>query len=203
MNLYDVPRSGNCHKVRLLLSIAGIEYDRITIDFQGLEHKSPEHIARNPRGQVPVLDDSGHLIHDSQAILTYLATKYPSARNWLPTDAEGLADVVSWLSFAANEIAAGPMTARGINKLGRAGNLDEAQAKSLATLAILDGQLTANDWLAAGHSTIADLACYPYVGLAPQGGIDLKPYAGIVAWLRRIESLPGYVGMDGLPAQVG
>ncbi len=55
-----------------------------------------------------------------------------------------------------------------------------------------------NDWLACGHLTVADIAVYPYIALAPEGQIDLEPFPAVIAWMRRIQALPGYIGMPGM-----
>jgi glutathione S-transferase len=63
---------------------------------------------------------------------------------------------------------------------------------------VLDGHLASNDWLAAGRPTVADVACYPYVALAPEGEISLAPYKNVIAWIARIQALPGYIAMPGI-----
>jgi glutathione S-transferase len=198
LKLYDLERSGNCYKVRLLLSLLGLPYEGIGVDLPGGEHKKPAYLAINPLGQVPVLADGGLLLRDSQAILVYLARK-SGGEDWLPTDAEGLARLMQWLSFAANELLVGCARARAIIRFGRKGDLGETQAFARGTLAVLDAHLAGREWLERGRPTIADIACYPYVALAPEGGVALDGYAAIRAWIHRVEALPGYVPMSGLP----
>ena len=69
MKLYDREQSGNCHKVRLLLSMLGLEYERVPVDLGSGEHRKPEFLRLNPRGQVPTLTDGDVTVWDSQAIL--------------------------------------------------------------------------------------------------------------------------------------
>ena len=79
----------------------------------------------NPFGQVPVIDDGGTIVSDSNAILVYLATRYDGARAWLPRDPAGAAAVQRWLSVAAGPIAFGPAAARLITVFGAKFNADE------------------------------------------------------------------------------
>ena len=98
MKLYDAALSGNCHKVRLLLSMLELTHEVVPISLPDLEQKTPVHLARSLLGTVPVLEDGDAVIYDSQAILVYLARKY-CGEEWLPTDATGLATVFQWKPF--------------------------------------------------------------------------------------------------------
>ncbi|GFM66067.1 glutathione S-transferase [Pseudomonas cichorii] len=192
MKLYDLDVSGNCYKVRLFAALANIELDVVAVDFLAGEHKKPPLSDMNPLGQLPVLEDGSYIIRDSQAILVYLAGQYGGLA-WWPAHPQGQADIVQWLSFASNEVQHSLCAARLVQKFGIV--LDKAQAleKSTVTLSLLDAHLERNDWLAIDRPSIADCAVYPYVVLAPEGGVDLAPYANIARWMERIEALPGYL----------
>ncbi|MGJ0492815.1 glutathione S-transferase family protein [Methylobacter sp.] len=189
--------SGNCHKVRLMLSLLGLEYRSIAVNGSQRQHKSEAFIVMNPFGQVPVLTDGEVTIRDSQAILVYLARQYGN-EYWLPNQAAALAGVIAWLATAANEVAQGPNRLRLHYKFGRPINLDEAEQITANLLQILQAQLEQHDWLAGDQVSIADIAVYPYIALAPEGKIDLDGYSAIMAWMRRIQALPAYVGMPGM-----
>lgn len=197
ITLYEFALSGNCHKIRLMLSLLELEYTSILVDGSQKQQKSANFLAINPFGQVPVLSDDEVVIRDSQAILVYLARKYGNT-NWLPEDAALLAEVTAWLSTAANEVSLGPNRLRLHHKFGRAINIDESSQITLNLLAILQQQLALRPWLISEQTTIADIAIYPYIALAPEGGIDLSPYPAVTTWLSRIQALPGYVGMPGM-----
>lgn len=197
MKLYEFPLSGHSHKVRLMLSLLGQKYDSVIVNGQEREQKSAPFLVKNPFGQVPVLEDGSTLIRDSQAILVYLARQY-GADHWLPLAPAAMAEVMAWLSTAANEISRGPMALRLHYKFGREVNLIEAQQITLHVLQILQAQLAHQTWLAGDQVSIADIAVYPYLALAPEGGVDLSIYPGITAWLARIQSLDGYTGMPGM-----
>lgn len=196
MQLYDFELSGNCYKVRLLLSLLGLPYRHVRVDLAALEHKRPEFLRMNPRGQVPVLRDGPIVVWDSMAILAYLAQRYDG--DWSPTDPVTHAQVMQWLAVSENEILYGLARARACYRFKRPYHLEECQKLGTAALDVLETRLTGHRWLAADRCTIADVACYPYVALAPEGGLSLHTFPGIQAWIARIQSLDGYVGMPGI-----
>jgi len=197
IKLFDCELSGNCYKVRLMLSLIGLEHEIVPVDFIGGEHKFPPFLKLNPLGQVPILIDGDLVIRDSQAILVYLARCY-GGEDWLPVEAESMSKVVQWLSVAANEIQHGPATARLHFVFNLKTDLELAQQRADVILKVLDEHLQERNWLELDHPTIADVACYPYVGLAPEGEISLEAYPNVVAWIARIKKLKGYIGMPGL-----
>ena len=197
MKFYDAALSGNCHKIRMLLSMLEVPHEVVPISLPDLDHRTPEHLARNPLGTVPVIEDGDVTIYDSQAILVYLARMY-GGDDWLPTDTAGQALVQQWLAFAVNEIWNGPALARAFLLFDRDVDLARCQASGRNALAHLDARLSEHDWLALDRPTIADIACYPYSALAEAGEISLAPYKALDAWFKRIEALPGYVSMPGL-----
>lgn len=200
IKLYDAPASGNCHKVRLMLSLLGLDYETIPVSLPDAEQKTPAYLAMNPLGQVPVLDDDGVVLRDSQAILVYLAAKYGGGK-WLPADdPAALGHVMEWMSFCSNEMLNGCAVSRALVIFKREGDLEGARALARRVLGILDGHLADRDWLAGDAPTVADIANYVYAGLVHQGGIDPHEYKNVSAWLGRVEALDGYVGMAALPA---
>jgi glutathione S-transferase len=192
MKLYMSPSSGNAYKVRLLLEMLGVPYEKAQLDFPGKEHKQPPFLAINPRGQVPALEDEGRVFWDSTACLVYVARKHGGER-WLPTDPAGMAEVMQWLALANNELHYGLQWGRGVVNKIKQGNLEEYQGYGNKGLEVLEGRLKGNDWLACGRPTIADLACYPYTVVSPEGGFKLENYPAVQAWLKRVEALPGWV----------
>lgn len=192
MKLYLHPLSGHSHRARLFASLLGLAPELIEVDLMAGAHKTPEFLALNPFGQVPVLvDDDGTVIADSLAILVYLARK-TGRTDWFPDDAEGTARVQRWLSVAAGEVAYGPAAARLITVFGAKYNPDEVIARAHALLGKLEASLADRAWLAADHATIADVAIYSYVARAPEGNVDLAGYPLVRAFLRRVEALPGF-----------
>ncbi len=192
MKLYDLEASGNCYKVRLFAALANIELEKVPVDFLSGAHKQPPLSNMNPLGQLPVLEDGAQVFRDSQAILVYLAGAYGGLA-WWPAHPQGQAEIVQWLSFAANEVQHSLCAARLVQKFGYDLDQSAALAKAPAVLALLDAHLHRHDWLALGRPTIADCAVYPYVVLSPEGGVELEPYSHVARWMKRMEELPGFL----------
>jgi len=197
MILYNIALSGNCHKVRLILSFLGIEFEIHDLDLGASEQSSDAYLMVNPFGQAPVLDDNGTLIRDSQAILVYLAKKYGD-KQWWPETANELAEIISWLSTAANEIQNGPARLRVHYKFGRPIDFKQATETTNKVLKIIDSHLYDKVWLVGNKPTIADIAVYPYLALAHEGHIDMTAYNHIHNWKTRFESLTHYLAMPGI-----
>lgn len=195
MKLYGIPLSGHTHRVELFLNILKLPHEYVLMDLGGGEHKQAPFLAKNAFGEVPVLEDGEVTLADSHAILVYLATRYDASGQWLPRDAVAAAQVQRWLAIAAGKIAGGPATARLVNVFGAPRNLAAAQTMATNLFAVMEQELQSRRWLAGEHATIADLACYSYIAHAPEGGISLKPYPQLRAWLAQIRALPGFVPM--------
>ncbi len=196
MKLYHAPNSGNAFKARLMLSLLGLDHEIEDVDLRAGDNRAAEFLALNPRGQIPVLVDGERVIWDSQAILVYLARRH--GETWLPLDPEPMARVMQWLAVAENELLFGLARARAVVAFGRPWDYEQCKTLGEAGLQVLDDHLRGRDWLAADRPTIADIACYPYVALAPEGKIALDPYTSIAAWIGRIQGLDGYVDMVGI-----
>ncbi|PSN06429.1 glutathione S-transferase [filamentous cyanobacterium CCT1] len=198
IKLYGHELSGNSYKVRLLLELLGLDYEWVKVDLMKAEHKSPDYLALNPFGQVPLLIDGDVTLADAQAILVYLARQY-GRENWLPTEALPLAQVVRWLSTTAGEVRQGPENARLYHLFGATNiNIDRAHQKAEHILTQLDKRLSSQPWLEFNRPTIADVAVFPYVALARDGKVDLDAYPSVLAWIDRIKQLPGFVPMAGV-----
>lgn len=192
MKLHHHPLSGHSHRAVLAASLLNIPHELVEVDLKAGAHKRPEFLALNPFGQVPVLEDDGVIVADSNAILVYLARK-ADRTDWLPEDPRGAAAVQRWLSVAAGEVAYGPAAARLITVFGASFNADEVIGRAHTLLARLEAQLESADWLVGSQPTIADIAIYSYVARAPEGNVDLSSYPNVNAFLLRVEALPGFV----------
>ncbi|MDJ0733527.1 MAG: glutathione S-transferase [Nostocaceae cyanobacterium] len=198
ITLYGHEMSGNSYKVRLLLELLNLEYEWVKVDLMQGEHKSPEYLALNPFGQVPLLVDGDIKLADAQAILVYLARQY-GGDTWLPLDPLSLAQVMRWLSTTAGEVRQGPENARLYHLFGASSiNIERAYQKSEHILTQFNQHLSTRTWLEFEHPTIADIAVFPYVALAGDGKIDLNPYPNVITWINRVKQLPSYIPMTGL-----
>jgi len=193
--LHRFALSGHSHRAELLLSLLGLPYELAEVDLRAKAQKAPGFLAKNPFGQVPVMEDGSVTIADSSAILVYLADRYDETSRWLPRDSEARARVQQWLSVAAGELALGPAVARRIKVFGAP--LDHERASSIAhdLFAVMERHLATHQFFVGDAATIADIAMYTYTAHAPEGGVDLEPYKQIRTWLKRIEALPGFVPM--------
>ncbi|MBD2534251.1 glutathione S-transferase [Nostoc flagelliforme FACHB-838] len=203
IQLYGHELSGNSYKVKLMLSLLGLDYEWVEVDLPRGAHKQPEFLALNSFGQVPVLVDGNIILADAQAILVYLARQY-GTEGWLPQEPEPMSRIIRWLSTTAREIRFGPESAR-LYHLFKATdiNLEQVNQKSEFILTQLNNHLAESEWLELGHPTIADVAVFPYVALANDGKISLEPYAHVQAWIERLKHLPGFIGMIGIEEPAG
>jgi glutathione S-transferase len=198
--LHGFPLSGHSHRAELMLRLLDLPFAFHQVDLAGGEQRSESFLRLNPFGTVPVIEDDGVVVADSCAILVYLATKYDADGLWLPRDAEGAAQVQRWLSVAQGPVFNGPCSARLVTVFGM--DFDHARAKAVAErlFTTLDAVLAERTFLVNERPTIADVALYSYIAHAPEGGVALTPHAHLVAWLRRIEALPGFAPMPATKA---
>ncbi|MCV2360209.1 glutathione S-transferase [Paucibacter sp. TC2R-5] len=195
VKLYTFPLSGHAHRVRLALSLLHVPTELVEVDLRKGAQKQPGFLALNPFGQVPVIEDQGTVVADSNAILVYLARKYGN-NDWLPADPAGEAAVQRWLSVAAGLVAFGPAAARLVTVFGAGFNATEVINRAHGLLKVMDAELTGRDFLLGAKPSIADIANYSYIAHAPEGNVSLADYPHVRAWLARIEALPGFVGMQ-------
>ena len=200
LKLYRHALSGHAHRAELALSLLGLPHERIDVDLAARQHKTAEFLARHPFGQLPLLEDDGHFVWDSTAILVYLATQHDPAGRWLPHDAAGRAAVQAWLSVASGLIAFGPAAARLVTVFGARFDADEVITRAHGLFRVMEGELARRPFLVGSHATLADVAAYSYTVNAPEGNVDLAPYPALRAWLARIEALPGFVPFQATPA---
>jgi glutathione S-transferase len=209
--LHDFELSGNCYKIRLMLSILGLPYKTVAVDFYpGREHKSAAFLQLNPLGQLPVLEDDTLILRDAQAILVYLAAKYDPSDVWYPrNDPDMLGAIAQWLSFA-EQLTLTASAARLHDAFLYDLDVEAARAGAHRLFRVLDEHLwfaeyVGREWLCpADHPTIADIACFPYVMLSEEGGVYRQDYPAIRRWGDRVKRIPGFIDMPGIfPAAPG
>jgi glutathione S-transferase len=195
IRVYSSALSGHSHRVGLMLSLLDLPFETINLSLREGEHRTAEFLAKNPWGEVPVIEDGEVVIYDSTAILVYLALKYDEAGTWLPRDPQGAAEAQRWLGMAAGPIAFGPNRARLVALFNAA--LDPVQAKAVSErlLVNLERELADRLFAIGPTPTIADVAAYSYLAVAPEGGVTLEQYPNVRAWLSRVEALPRFLPM--------
>ncbi len=191
--------SGNCFKVKLALKQLKLPYEWVHVDILDKETRTPEFLAMNPNGRIPLLEtEDGVYLWESNAILHYLA----EGSKLLPVDRLLHAQVLQWMFFEQYSHEPYIATARYIIRyLGRPAEqeqrLQDRMAPGYAALQVMQQHLKTRKYFVGEHYTIADIALYAYTHVAHEGGFDLTPYPAVRTWLERISSQTCYVGMDG------
>lgn len=205
IQLYNYDLSVNCYKQRLMMSILGVEYESIPVDFfPGWEHKSAEFKKINPLGHIPVIVDGDYTLRDAHAILVYLAAKYDPSKRWYPAhDPELIGEVAQWMLFAEGTTNTAS-AARLHDNLGYEFDIEAVRAGAHRLFRVLDEHLWFRereglDWICAdAHPTIADIAIFPDVMMSEEGGISRLPYPALRRWTERIRRLDGFTPMPGI-----
>jgi glutathione S-transferase len=198
LKIYGDVYSGNCYKLKLLCSILSITHQWVAVDILKGESRTPEFLELNPNGQIPLLiTDRGECLAESNAILFYLARD----SHFLPDDVMQQARVLEWLFFEQYSHEPNIAVARFIARyLGmpedRKADYESKQKGGNRALAIMEEKLQTSPCLVGDSCSIADISLYAYTHVAEEGGFDLSRYPAIKSWLKRIQSLPGFVGMD-------
>ena len=122
IRVYRHALSGHCHRVELMMSLLGVPFEAVDTAFGPAGSRSPEGLARNAFGQLPVIEDGDLTLADSNAILVYLCRKYDPSGRWYPDDPATAGRIQRWLSAAARQLAEGPATARVGNLFNRGGD---------------------------------------------------------------------------------
>ncbi|MDC5070963.1 glutathione S-transferase family protein [Acinetobacter baumannii] len=197
MIIYGDVDSGNCYKIKLLLSLLNISHRWIHIDILNKDTQTAEFLSLNPNGKIPVLVlDDGRVLSESNAILGYLA----EGKELIPADPYMKAKMYQWMFFEQYSHEPFIAVARFINKyLGlapeRIEEYHKLQPKGHKALSIMNKALVGHDYLVGNKFTIADIALYAYTHVAEEGGFDLKLYPNIQEWCQRIQKYPKYVSM--------
>ena len=197
LKVYGMSTSGNCHKVRMVLEALKLPYAWEEVDTREGTTRMPEFLAKNPNGQVPLLEiERGVYLPESNAIIFYLA----DGSALLPTDRLERAQMLRWLFF--EQYSHEPYIA--VARFLRAFHRDPASQRALAdskmdggyrALGVMEQRLSKESFLVGGRYTIADIALYAYTHVADEGGFDLARFPAVQSWLKRVEAQPGHVKM--------
>lgn len=179
--------SGNCLKVKWVADHLGLDYRWTEVDIMKGESRTPEFLARNPAGQVPlvVLAD-GRPLAQSNAIILHLA----EGSDLIPSDSYERARMLEWMFWEQYSHEPYVAVARfQVKYEGRdPASLDaKLVSRGVAALARLEAGLEGRNYLASDRLSLADVALVAYTRLAGEGGFDLAPYPNLRAWIQRVE----------------
>ena len=193
--LYDFLPSGNGYKVRLLLNLLDIAYERVDVNILNKETRTPEFLEKNPNGKIPLLEIAeDKFLAESNAILYYLS----QGTEYFPTDNYARSQVMQWLLFEQYSHEPNIATSRyWISILQQPEKykeeLKEKRKLGNAALQVMEQHLNSHNFFVEETYTIADIALYAYTHLAEEGGFDLGQYSAIRAWFKRIQAHPKHI----------
>ncbi|MBF6024708.1 glutathione S-transferase family protein [Lysobacter niastensis] len=203
MTVYGYSSSGNCHKLRLMLTQLRREFRWVEIDSTSGGTRTPEYLAKNPNGKVPMIEaDDGRIMTESNAILCWLAedTAFWSGDAWQRAQA------LSWMFF--EQYSHEPYIAvarfiRGWTPLDspRRADLPKLRERGQLALAVMELHLQQHPWFSGGDYGVADIALFAYTDVADEGGFDLAPYPAIRDWLLRVRRTPNFIAMPLPPVE--
>jgi glutathione S-transferase len=211
LRFYDFHESGNGYKVRLLLSHLGTSsphvrdgVERIEMDILAGATRTPEYLALNPNGRIPLLlFEDGRTLAESNAILYYLAQDTP----YWPTDPFERARVLQWMFFEQYSHEPYIATVRFWTFAGQLGEheheLPERRRRGEAALDVMERHLAERRFFVGDRYSIADIALYAYTHVAHEGGYDLSGRPNVVAWLARVAAQEGHVTIEAVAPAPG
>ncbi len=196
--LYSMQRSGNSYKARLLLAQLRIPYRLVELDILRGETRTPEFLAMNPNGRVPVLEAApGRYLAESNAILWYVGNGTPLA----PDDDIQRAEALQWMFFEQHSLEPNLGAARFWLTMVKGGRelqshaLEDWMERGYQALGVMEQHLGKHEFFVAGRYTIADIALYAYTHVAHESDFDLTGFPALRAWIKRVAAQPGHVSI--------
>jgi glutathione S-transferase len=186
----------NPQKVRLALNELGLPHEVSYLDLFEGEHLTPEFARLNLNRKLPVLNDDGFVLWESNAILAYLGER--ECRLW-PLDAHGRGDAMRWLFFEARHLsepigtlwfndAVGPE----VDRLPDRDVWRRAKQSLVGPLHVLNTHLTARNWMLGADFTLVDCCYGALLDALSLSSFDLANYAAVGAYLRNIRARPSW-----------
>jgi glutathione S-transferase len=204
ITLYSMQRSGNSYKARLALAHLRTPYRLVEVDILKGESRTPEFLAKNPSGHVPLLEvEPGRFLAESNAILWYVAGGTPLA----PEDRMDRAEALQWMFFEQHSLEPNLGAAFFWLRLIKGGRelqqhaLEDWMEEGYRSLAVMEKHLKDRDFFAANRFSIADIALYAYTHVAHECDLDLATFPAVRAWLKRVAEQPGHIAMEAAPAE--
>jgi len=197
LKLHVFPPSPRAFKVQAAANHLGLDYELCFVNLAKGDQKRPEHLAINPNGKMPVLEEDGFALWESNAILHYLAGKKPGS-GLLPLDERGRADVMRWLFWdsAHWDAACAILVFEHLVKpmFGRGGadpvEVAKGEERFQQCAKVLDALLKGRKFICGDKLTLADFSIGASLILAEQAKLPLVPYAEIKRWYAGLTALP-------------
>lgn len=195
MKLYGHPYSNAARRVQMLCEECGIPYTYQTVDLSKAEQYTPEYLALNPNGKVPVIDDDGYVVWESQAIMRYLADKH-KAHSWYPSEPRARIQVEQWLDW--NQTRLGVESGKIMFHTHFAGDkskpevIEDGKRWLTKILPVMDGVLAKKKYLCGDQPTLADLAAATNIAYLEMCKYDLGAYPAITKWYGGMKARPSF-----------
>jgi glutathione S-transferase len=195
--LYNFQRSGNCYKIRLLLTQLGIPFELVQVNILNKESRTQDFLGKNPNGRVPVLQQGEKYLPESNAILWYLAQN----TNFLPKDKFEQAQVLQWMFFEQYSHEPNIATVRYWISILRAEakflyQIEQKRKAGYAALDVMETHLSSHSYFVGEKYSIADIALYAYTHVAHEGDFNLSKYKNIKKWFKSVELQPNHVTLE-------
>lgn len=199
MRLYSFFRSSAAFRVRIALNLKGVDYETVTVDLPGAEHRGAQFRALNPQATVPTLDDGGTILWQSLAIIEYLDARFPAPR-LIPEEPVARARVQALAQLIACEVH--PLNNLRVLKYLRGElKLDDAAvgkwyshwvAEAFGPLETLVGRFGGGRYCFGDALSLADVCLVPQVYNARRFSCDLTPYPTLVRIATALEAEPAF-----------
>lgn len=187
MTVYGDSISGNCLKVKFVADLLGIPHDWAEISVLNKETRTPQFLAMNPAGQVPVVRFAdGRTLAQSNAIMLYLA----EGSELIPKDAFERAQMFQWLFWEqySHETAVAVLRFQKFYLKKSDDEIDpNLRPRCLRVLTLMDEHLEDRHYFVGKKLSLADIALVAYTRFSHEAGIALKDYPAVAHWVRRVE----------------
>lgn len=195
IKLYGHPVSTCTRKVLTALAETNTPHEFVVVDITKAEHKQAPHLARQPFGQVPAMDDDGFALHECRAMARYINEK--SGGKLVPTDMKKRAEMEQWISIEMSYFTPHAMTFiyHHIFKATQSqAALDAAKTSLESCLKVMNDHLAKSTMFVGNDFTVADICFMPYVGycLATPAKEILSKYPHVMSWWNRVSERPSW-----------
>lgn len=202
MKLYHFP-SPNPQKITFALHELGLDCEIVPVDLTKGEQRTPQFLAINPFGRVPVLVDGALTLSESSAILAYLGEK--TGKLW-PTTAAGRADALHWLFFmsghispSATDLAFNRVAAKLLGIPGDQDAIARGEKALPGVIGIVEGQLAKGKWMLGNDFSLVDCGYTPMLNVIEKAGFGYRDFPKVQAYLDACRSRSAWKETPRLP----